>query len=111
MRPNSNALKAQISKALGLDRSLIRVTTDGALRVTVDALVDLAEVESICKAFESVSRDAYTGEILSGGNYFVTVRYGDKWTVTAAMVGIASWRARAERAEHALEGIRALLKT
>lgn len=49
-----------------------------ALYVTIrDASVSLTEVTSIAGAFESISRDHATGEILCGGNTFVQVAYDD----------------------------------
>lgn len=48
------------------------------LCVTIrDASVSLAKVSAIAAAFESVSRDYKTGEILCGGNTFVRVEYAD----------------------------------
>lgn len=48
------------------------------LCVTIrDASVSLTKVGAIAKAFESVSRDHKTGEILCGGNTFVRVEYAD----------------------------------
>ena len=48
------------------------------LHVTIrDASVLLTKVSAIAGAFESVSRDYKTGEILCGGNTFVRVVYDD----------------------------------
>ena len=48
------------------------------LYVTVrDASVSLTKVSAIAGAFESISRDCKTGEILCGGNTFVQVQYDD----------------------------------
>ena len=48
------------------------------LCVTIrDASVSLTKVSAIAGAFEAVSRDHKTGEILSGGNTFVRVEYAD----------------------------------
>src|SRR5690242_7197014 len=58
-----------------------QVTVRYALRtlhVTVhDASVSLIRVRAIASAFESTSRDHATGEILCGGNTFVSVEYAD----------------------------------
>jgi hypothetical protein len=49
-----------------------------ALYVTIrDASVSLTQVTAIAGAFESISRDHATGEILCGGNTFVQVAYDD----------------------------------
>jgi hypothetical protein len=42
-----------------------------------DASVSLTKVSTIAGAFESVSRDHKTGEVLCGGNTFVRVEYAD----------------------------------
>src|SRR5262245_6580989 len=48
------------------------------LCVTVrDASVSLTKVLAIAGAFESISRDHISGEILCGGNTFVSVEYAD----------------------------------
>jgi hypothetical protein len=48
------------------------------LHVTIrDASVSLTKVSAIAGAFESVSRDHKSGEILCGGNTFVRVEYAD----------------------------------
>ena len=48
------------------------------LHVTVrDASVSLTKVRAIAGAFESISRDHMSGEILCGGNTFVSVDYAD----------------------------------
>jgi hypothetical protein len=48
------------------------------LHVTIrDASVSLTKVSAIAGAFESVSRDYKSGEILCGGNTFVRVEYAD----------------------------------
>jgi hypothetical protein len=48
------------------------------LCVTIrDASVSLTKVSAIAEAFEFVSRDHKTGEILCGGNTFVRVEYTD----------------------------------
>src|SRR5436190_13288129 len=48
------------------------------LHVTIrDTSVSLTKVRAIAGAFESVSRDHKSGEILCGGNTFVQVAYDD----------------------------------
>lgn len=50
---------------------------DVALRITVrciDALASSAEIEQIAASFKRVARDA-SGEILNGGNLYVTVDF------------------------------------
>jgi hypothetical protein len=49
-----------------------------------DPTVSLAKVKAIAENFEKVDRDAYSGEILSGGNRFVTVEFSDEATEALA---------------------------
>lgn len=51
---------------------------NSTLDVTIrDAAVSQAQVKAIAGAFESVRRDEASGEILIGGNVFVSVEYAD----------------------------------
>jgi hypothetical protein len=53
-------------------------TRNSTLDVTIrDAAVSLAKVKAIAGSFESVRRDHASGEILCGGNTFVSVDYAD----------------------------------
>lgn len=49
-----------------------------SLDVTInDPAVDIREVRNVADSKEKIDRDMY-GEILSGGNHYLDVRYGDK---------------------------------
>lgn len=45
------------------------------IEVKVKTLVALDEIEEIVKKYETISRDEYTSEVLSGGNTFIKVSY------------------------------------
>jgi hypothetical protein len=67
-------------KAMGLTRKqvAVKMSPGSAIYVTVhDPLVSLSAVERIAKTHESVRYCESSGEILSGGNTFVFVRYSD----------------------------------
>lgn len=73
------ALVAKI-KSLGFNSRQVSVSTerlslDEAFNVTIrDEKVDKAVIKEAVKEFESIDRDHSSGEILSGGNTYVTVR-------------------------------------
>lgn len=72
------ALKAAGFSARAVSVRLDNYTVDVALRVTVreiDALGRAAEIERIAASFKRVATDA-TGDILCGGNRYVTVDFG-----------------------------------
>ena len=49
------------------------------IRVTIkEAGIDKSEIENIVKHFSEIDRDERTGEILEGGNTFVSVNYDYK---------------------------------
>lgn len=67
-------------KAAGYNRNKVSVRSRhwGSVCVTIkDLAVDYREVSKIAKAKECVSRCSYSGEILSGGNTFIDVKYDD----------------------------------
>src|ERR1044071_1145202 len=66
-------------KSAGLNARQVTVRyPHSTLYVTIrDTSVSLTRVTAIAEAFESVSRDHKTGEILCGGNTFVQVKYDD----------------------------------
>lgn len=66
-------------KAAGYNAKQVTVRYDHTtLRVTIRTdRVSLAHVAEIAGAFEQISRDQATGEILCGGNTFVDVSYDD----------------------------------
>jgi hypothetical protein len=74
----ADGLRAALKQA-GFNARRVTARQDhSTLRVTIrDASVSLTKVQAIAGAFESVSRDHKTGEILCGGNTFVRVEYAD----------------------------------
>ncbi|MDE2098352.1 MAG: hypothetical protein KGL39_13950 [Patescibacteria group bacterium] len=68
-------------KKLGITSRQVSVRTDyysmgSAIRITVkDPAVSLHQVTEIAQPHEDIDRDSVTGEILSGGNTYVTVEY------------------------------------
>lgn len=65
-------------KALGWSgrQVSVRVCRGSSIYVTVkDPTVSLHKVEKIAMPYQSVRRCEYSGEILSGGNTFITVEY------------------------------------
>jgi len=47
-----------------------------SLHVTIrDASIEKQEIEKLVRSFERIDRCSYTGEILSGGNTFMYIRY------------------------------------
>ena len=79
-----NTLTSEIKKALkqaGFDTKKISVTHKWAgysevYRVSVkDKTINLDEVRDVTKRFEEYEVDERTGEILAGGNTFVSVQY------------------------------------
>jgi hypothetical protein len=70
-----------IFKSLGFNSRAVSVRTDyfsmgSAIRITVkDKTLPLGFVKKVAGAIESISRCEYSGEILSGGNRYVSYRY------------------------------------
>lgn len=74
-------IREELKKELGLNRTKVGVRSPhyGSLVISIhDPSVDLAEVEKIAKRQESIDRCHASGEILSGGNTFVSVNYSEK---------------------------------
>ncbi len=68
----------KVLKEAGIDTSKvsIRNSRGSALDVTIkDLEIDIDQVRSLLEKFEHIYRCETTGEILSGGNYFVFVSY------------------------------------
>jgi hypothetical protein len=54
----------------------IRTAATGSVTVEIrDASIPKSKITEIACRYESISRDTATGEILSGGNTFISVRY------------------------------------
>ncbi len=84
---SARAIRTELKK-LGITSRQVSVRTDyysmgSAIRITVkDPAVSLHQVTEIAHPHEDIDRDSVTGEILSGGNTYVTVQYDhDAWEV------------------------------
>lgn len=84
---NTTERAKEIRKALkehGWNARKVSVRSDyfsmgSEIRVVIkDPAVDLETVEKIANEHESISRCEITGEILSGGNRYVSVRYSEE---------------------------------
>lgn len=74
-------IREELKKELGLNRTKVGVRSPhyGSLVISIhDPSVDFAEVEKIAKRQESIDRCHASGEILSGGNTFVSVNYSKR---------------------------------
>lgn len=74
-------IREELKKELGLNRTKVSVRSPhwGSIIVKIhDPSVDFAEVEKIAKRQESIDRCAASGEILQGGNTFVSVKHSEK---------------------------------
>jgi hypothetical protein len=96
MSNKANLLRAAL-KTAGYNRNQVTVAyPHSTLRVTIrDASIPKSAIKAIAGAFEHVDRDYMTGEILCGGNTFVTVEYTDEILRTLAQP-IAAELERAE---------------
>ena len=74
--PTGNELKKEIRKAVpALGHRDLSVKYSGSYDVNVKKVVPLSKVEAVAGQCESYSRCEASGEILSGGNTFVFVKY------------------------------------
>ena len=76
-------------KAAGIKARSVSVRARHGITVDVrikDPGVSLRKVEAIAKGYESISRCEYSGEILSGGNTFVSVGYAGEAAKVAEQV-------------------------
>ena len=66
-------------KAAGFNARRVTLRqSHSTLRITIrDAWVSITQVQAIAAPFEQVQRCHLTGEILSGGNLFIEVRYDE----------------------------------
>ena len=83
-KEKAKALREQLKRVLGLTPRAVSVTMDaGSLRVCIkDMMVNIEKVEKIAGQYESIRRDERSGEILCGGNTFVSVSYTYEYTDT-----------------------------
>ena len=72
-------IRKALKEELGLNARMVSVTqrSVGAVNVTIKVPVGIERVRDIAWRWEKVDRCEYTHEILSGGNTFVFVEYGD----------------------------------
>lgn len=75
-------IRKRIKDELGLNNRQVsvrgeRCTYSWAIRVTIKVPVAKSKIEAIAKSAESIRRCEYSGEILSGGNTYVSVEYGE----------------------------------
>jgi hypothetical protein len=77
MKRMSGIEAKKLLKQHGINTKAVKVINDGrALRVTVlSKEVCRDKIKEILSPMESVNRCEYTGDILSGGNFFVFVDY------------------------------------
>lgn len=77
-------IRAECKRLLGANQRQVSVRSrsysmGSSLDIDIhDPAVDITKVREIAEPHESISRDEYTGEILSGSNRYLTVRYSDK---------------------------------
>ncbi len=106
----SQQVKAQITaalKELGINSRMVsvRVPHHGAVSVTIrDSRVDYGTICKITKQFEQVNCCDYSGDILAGGNTFVSV-----YTSTEADAGYAKFYL--EQVSEALANVGRRVKT
>ena len=79
-KERSAAIRAELKK-LGYNSKQISVRSGDCgysdytnIRIK-DMAIRINDVKKVCKAFESVDYDEYTGEILAGGNCYISVDY------------------------------------
>lgn len=69
-----------VLKKQGISQRQVSIRSEsGSISIQIhDPAVDIREVRNVAASSEKVDRDAYTGEILCGGNRFLHVSYSDK---------------------------------
>lgn len=95
------ALRQTLKRTLGYTSRDVSVRADGsALRVVIKRVTIAREkVEALARPYEAIHRCDITGEILSGGNRYVTVDYSQ----AAQDVLTATWRDAVDQAVRALD--------
>lgn len=80
----SATIRQQLKKLHGITSRQVSVKSDvyslgSSIRITInDPAVDIREVQNVANRHERVDRDAYTGEILCGGNRHLFIEYSDE---------------------------------
>jgi hypothetical protein len=78
---SNKEIKQALVKTLNLKPSQVSVSsphhcsTDVRVHLT-DRVIPLSKISAIAKQGEKIGRCQYTGDILQGGNHFVSTRYG-----------------------------------
>ena len=76
MRVDTKAIKKMVIEKTGLRYSDLSATSDySSLNIHVKAFYPLSVIEKLVSDIEKVDRCDRSGEILSGGNFFVFVSY------------------------------------
>ena len=71
-------LRKQLKDELGLNSRQVSVRSDScSIHVTIKVPAPKSPIEAIAKTAESIDRCEYSGEILSGGNTYVSVTYAE----------------------------------
>lgn len=76
-KESAKQLRKELKNKLGVNSRQVSVRSSrNSIDVTIkDLTVNFSEVEKIANTYESIRRDHATGEILSGGNTYISVGY------------------------------------
>jgi hypothetical protein len=80
-KERAKEIRRLLKSKLGANSRQVSVRTDyfsmgSAINVVIkDAKFELADVEAVTEQFETIHRCELTGDILGGGNTYVTVQY------------------------------------
>jgi hypothetical protein len=83
MRATTKEIKAAVVKTLNCKKSEVLCSQDySSAVITVNCMGQkahsLEKADKAARQFEQVSRCEYTGDILSGGNFYIRTNYGKK---------------------------------
>ena len=85
MESTAQRIRKALKAELGTNNRQVSVRADGGLGATVtikDLSLDWAKVHEIAHSFERIRRCEITGDILGGGNTFISVSYD--WQILKA---------------------------
>jgi hypothetical protein len=84
---NSLEIKNEIAKALGLKARDLSIRKDSSsICLTLKRWADIDVASRMLRKYENVRRDEVTGEILGGGNVYVSVNFDHNLVLTEEMV-------------------------